>query len=162
MKTLLVMRHAKSSWSNALLSDHERPLNERGLRDAPKMGQLLKAEGSVPQHIITSTAKRAMTTAEQVAFSSSYEGEIENESNFYHAVPDTYIEKCRFLDDEINVVMVVGHNPGMERLVKLLTGEPRVFTTANIAQIQLPIESWSELTLATQGALLNLWRPKEI
>ncbi|MEM7331827.1 MAG: histidine phosphatase family protein [Chloroflexota bacterium] len=162
MKTLLVMRHAKSSWSNSYLSDHERPLNDRGKRDAPAMGVLLKREACVPQAIISSTAKRAMATAEQVALSCGFEDDIEYDSNFYLAAPETYIVKCRSLHDDIDIAMVVGHNPGMEALVEDLTDKSKIFTTANIAQIQLPIQSWSDLNSDTAGELLNLWRPKEI
>ncbi len=162
MKTLLVMRHAKSSWSNDSLSDHERPLNERGLRDAPRMGALLNDEECVPQKIISSTAKRAMMTSEQIMLSTHFEGEIEYESDFYLASPETYILKCQQLDDAIDIVMVVGHNPGMEALVEDLTGARRIFTTANIAQIQLSIDSWSKLSIASKGQLQNLWRPKEL
>lgn len=162
MKILLIMRHAKSSWTNSFLSDHERPLNGRGKNDAPKMGRLLKSEELTPHLIITSTAKRAADTAEIVAIASDYEGEVIYEADFYLAAPETYIERLQSVTDDVQIVMVVGHNPGMEELVDLMADEREPFTTANIAQIELPISSWTELSLESEGKLANLWRPKEV
>ena len=76
MKTLLILRHAKSSWDNTWLSDHERPLNDRGRRDAPRMGRLLRDEELVPDLIITSSAERALSTAEAAALACDYDQEI--------------------------------------------------------------------------------------
>ncbi len=162
MKELLVMRHAKSDWNNARLSDHDRPLNNRGKADAPRMGQLLHRLDLTPELIISSTAERAMTTAELVALHSNYEQDIQWTRDFYHAEPETYIETLHDLDDKYGRVMVVGHNPGMAELVDLLTDESVHFTTANIAHISLPIDNWADCTEEMQGTLLNLWRPKEI
>lgn len=162
MKTLLIMRHAKSSWSNLRLSDHERPLNNRGKIDAPLMGQLLKDEDLVPELIISSTAERALSTAEAVALAADFEGELKTTRQFYHADPDTYIHVLQMVDDAINCVMVVGHNPGMAELVQDLTGSREHITTANIAHVELPIDSWSTFTEDTEGDLRHLWRPKEI
>ena len=162
MKELLILRHAKSSWDNVRLADHDRPLNKRGKRDAPRMGALLQREGLTPELIITSSAERALTTAELVALSSGYEAEIEVTRQLYLADPETYLAVLRPLPDSLQRVMVVGHNPGVEELIELLTGESVRFTTANIAYIRLPIHSWSELTEETGGELVNLWRPKEL
>lgn len=162
MKTLLILRHAKSSWSNMNLSDHDRPLNKRGKRDAPRMGVLLKENDLMPDLIISSTAERAMSTAELVALACDYEREIVLTRDFYHASPDAYLEKLVGVSDEQGIVMVVGHNPGMEELVMVLSSRPEFMSTANIAHIQLPINSWRELNEGTSGKLVNLWRPKEI
>ena len=162
MKELLVMRHAKSSWNNSSLGDHQRPLNGRGKTDAPQMGELLKRLDLTPELIISSTAERAMTTAELVALSSDYEQEIQLTRDFYHADPETYVEVLRTVDDKYGRVMVVGHNPGMSELVEMLTGESTHFTTANIAHIQLPIDTWASFTDETSGTLLNLWQPRDI
>ncbi len=162
MKELLVMRHAKSSWRNMSLTDHQRPLNKRGKADVPKMGRLLKRMDLTPELILTSTAERALTTAELVALSSDYEEEIELRPEFYHAEPEAYIEELQTVDAKYGRVMVVGHNPGMEELVELLSGQLIHFTTANIAHIRLSIDNWASFTEETNGTLLNLWRPKEI
>ncbi len=161
-KTLLIMRHAKSDWDNSKLSDHERPLNKRGKQDAPHMGKLLKKEELTPDLIITSTAERALATAELVALACDYDGELVTTNSFYHADPATYLEVLQGVDDQYKRVMIVGHNPGMEELLADLTGQAEHFTTANIAHVELPINSWSQLNEDTTGKPLNLWRPKEV
>ncbi len=162
MKELLIMRHAKSSWRNANLSDHERPLNKRGQRDAPRMGKLLKEKGLAPDLIITSTAERALRTAELTALNCDYDGELQLDGRFYGGWPQTFIDVLRGVADVHERVMIVAHNPGLAELVAALTGHDGRFTTANVAHVQLPIASWRELTRKTPGRLLHLWRPKEI
>ncbi|MDX1687314.1 MAG: histidine phosphatase family protein [Candidatus Promineifilaceae bacterium] len=162
MKTLLILRHGKSSWANLYLADHDRPLKARGKRDAPRMGRLLKEEELTPDLIISSTAERALATAELAALACDYEGEIETTRDFYHAAPEAYLERLQELPDEIERVMVVGHNPGLAELVAELTGEAERFPTAALAQVALPIERWGQLDDGTEGELVNLWRPKEL
>lgn len=162
MKTLLILRHAKSSWNNARLSDHQRPLNQRGRQDAPRMGRLLRTEELVPDLIISSTAERALATAEAVALSSGYEAEIRSTRLLYHAEPEAYLDAVRQTDDARECVMVVGHNPGVSELLERLTGDQEQMPTAALAQILLPIKSWRELNEATEGQLVNLWRPREL
>src|SRR5690606_18552882 len=133
MKTLLILRHAKSSWANSAMADHDRPLNERGKRDAPRMGRLLKEYDLVPETIITSSAERALNTAELAALSSSYENEIAVTRTIYHAEPEDYIAYLQELPDDLVRVIVVGHNPGMEELVQELTGQYVAMPTAGLA-----------------------------
>jgi len=157
MKTLLVLRHAKSSWNNAGMSDHERPLNKRGKADAPRMGKLIKREELTPDLIISSTANRALMTAERVALAADYEEVIETNRNFYLAPPEVYIH---FLNSVSNVnerVMVVGHNGGVEDLINVLTGTWEQMPTAALAQISLPINDWSELSEETAGKSKPVW-----
>lgn len=163
MKNLLILRHAKSSWANMYLSDYERPLNARGQRDAPRMGKLLKDEGLVPDQIVASSASRALTTAELVALAADFTGDLQTTRQFYLAAPETYLDYLRAkANDDHKTVMVVGHNPGMEDLVTELTGWMGRFTTANLAHVALPIESWRELRWGVEGKLVRLWRPKEL
>ena len=162
MKTLLILRHAKSSWKHPELTDHDRPLNKRGKRDAPRMGKLLRDQGLVPDLIISSTAKRARSTAKTVARKSGYKEEVELTPAFYLASPREYISVLRTLSDDYGRVMVVGHNPGMEELVEKLTGELEIMTTAALAQVLLPIDQWSQLDEETAGELVHLWRPREL
>jgi phosphohistidine phosphatase len=162
MKTLLIFRHAKSSWSNTGLADHDRPLNKRGKGDAPRMGELLKEQDLVPDQIITSTAKRARTTAQLAAEGCGYDGDIMESRDFYHADPDDYIEFLSAYDLDAQIIMIVGHNPGMETLLYDLTGESAYLTTANLAHVQLPINAWRELDDRLEGQLIDLWRPKEL
>ena len=162
MKTLLILRHAKSSWKKPGLADHDRPLNKRGKRDAPRMGQLLEEQGLVPDLIITSPARRARLTAEIAAENSGYQGEIRLEPSFYMGDREAYLDALRQLADEIHTVMVVGHNPGLEELLEELVMEPERLPTAALARVDLPVQSWQELDDEVVGELVNLWRPREL
>lgn len=164
MKTLLALRHAKSSWGDPSLDDHERPLNKRGERAAPRMGRLLLDEGLVPDVILSSTAVRARTTAKMVAEVAEFSGRMSLRDDLYLAPPSRIVAVVAELDDTVaERVMVVAHNPGMAELVAGLTGAPEVsFPTAALAQIELDIESWSELARPVDGRLVQLWRPKEL
>ncbi len=162
MKTLLILRHAKSSWNHPGLSDHDRPLNKRGKRDASRMGQLLRDLNLVPDLIITSTAKRARKTAKKVAKTSGYQAGVMKTDAFYHAGPEDYLAVLQALTGDYERVMVIGHNPGLEDLVEGLTGEDEIMPTAALAQITLPIERWQDLQAGTKGELVHLWRPKTL
>ncbi len=162
MKTLLLMRHAKSSWKDPQLTDHERPLNKRGKRDAPLMGQLLHERRLVPQQIISSSAVRARQTAESVAESSGYAGDIMYLDRLYLAEADEYIQALREVPDQFDRVMIIGHNPGLETLLQILSGKIEALPTAVIAHIELPIHHWAELSHEVDGKIVQIWRPKEV
>lgn len=162
MKTLLILRHAKSSWDNPSLSDYDRPLNKRGKRDAPRIGAHLKQAGVVPDRILTSSAKRARKTAKKVAKSCGYKDEIIRLDSLYHAPPGVYYENLTAQSNKYHSVMVVGHNPTMEQLVSHLSGELHQMPTAAIAHFELPIDDWKKLDLSTEGNLVNLWTPKSL
>ena len=162
MKTLFILRHAKSSWNYPELSDYDRPLNARGKRDAPRMGKHLRREGLIPDRILTSSAKRARKTANKVAKSCGYTGKVKKLDALYATVPGVYFETLQALSDKYQRVMVVGHNPTMEQLVNHLTGEIKRMPTAALAHIELPIQSWETLDLYTEGTLVNLWTPKTL
>jgi phosphohistidine phosphatase len=162
MKTLLLMRHAKSSWKDAELSDFDRPLNKRGKNDAPLMGKFLRKKDLTPDIILSSAAKRASKTAEAVAEGLKYKEEIIFLENFYLAEPFTYIEEINQVDNDHDIVLVIGHNPGLEGLVQILSGKVLALSTSAVAEIELPIKKWKDLTLDTDGKLENLWRPKDV
>jgi phosphohistidine phosphatase len=162
MKTILILRHAKSSWDNLQLSDHDRPLKKRGKRDAPRIGKLLLDEGISPDLIISSSAKRALSTADLVANTCDYSGDVLTTRSFYHADPETYLGYLNKIDNDLQSVMVVGHNPGIEELVSTFTGHYERMPTAALAQFKLLIDSWLELDLTSPAELVNLWRPKEL
>ena len=162
MKTLLVLRHAKSSWNYPELSDYDRSLNGRGKRDAPRMGKHLRQAALIPDRILTSSAKRARKTANKVAKSCGYTGKVKKLDAFYDTVPGVYFSTLQALPDKYQRVLVVGHNPTMEQLVNHLTGEIRRMPTAALAHIELPIQSWEMLDLWTKGTLVNLWTPKTL
>ena len=159
---LLVLRHAKSSWNDSTVADHERPLNERGRHDAPRVGELLRKHRQTPELIVSSDAVRARLTAEAVAKAARYDGEILVDPRLYLASAADILEVLRDVGDtEAETVMVVGHNPGLEELVEHLTGDPQTLPTAALARIALPIARWRDLEQSTRGKLLSLWRPKE-
>ena len=160
MKTLLLMRHAKSSWKQLSLADHDRPLNKRGKRDAPEMGDLMRKMQLVPHLVLSSTARRARDTARLVADACHYSGEIETHRDLYLSDTTCYLDILRCLPDEVNLVLVVGHNPDMEELLTLLTGNTERLPTCALAQVELPITSWVNLNEATDGRLQNLWLPQ--
>lgn len=162
MKTLLILRHAKSSWSKPELADHDRPLNKRGKRDAPRIGSLLRREDLVPDLIISSTAARARSTAELASEACGYEGELRLERECYAAGPEAYLDALQSLPESYPCVMVVGHNPGLEELLELLTGEWQRLPTAALAQVRLRLDVWGELDEDTRGKLVNLWLPRQL
>ncbi len=162
MKTLLILRHAKSSWSKPQLADHDRPLNKRGKRDAPRIGSLLRQEELVPDLIICSSAVRARNTAELVSEACGYEGELQLERELYAADPEAYLDKLQLLPEANNCVMVVGHNPGLEELLEHFTGEWQRLPTAALAQLKLRLDVWEKLDEDTRGKLVNLWLPRQL
>jgi phosphohistidine phosphatase len=162
MKTLLIFRHAKSSWKNSNLADHDRPLNKRGKTTAPRMGEKLRQEDELPDLILSSSAIRASRSAELFAEAGGYDGEIFVRRDLYAHHPEAYISVLNEVDDRYQRVMIVGHNPGLEELVELLTGDWERLPTAALALIELPIQYWSELDEDVEGELLLVWRPREI
>jgi phosphohistidine phosphatase len=162
MKTILILRHAKSSWKHPELSDHDRPLNKRGLREAPQMGKVMKKEGLLPDMVLSSTARRARDTAQIVAEMCSYAGEIRLIPDLYRADVEDILGFLQNLDDSISIVMVVGHNPDLEMLLSTLTGEEEALPPAALVQVELPIQSWKALDPEKMGKLVNLWKPSEL
>ena len=155
MKTLLILRHAKSSWKHDHLADHDRPLKKRGEADAVKMGECIRRQNLTPDLIISSTAKRARATAILAAEACHYDNEIKQTRAFYGAEPADYIRVLRQLDGGYQCVMIVGHNPGLESLLETFTDAFESLPTAALAQVDLPIESWQDLTEDTPGELVE-------
>jgi phosphohistidine phosphatase len=162
MKTLLLLRHAKSSWKHSELADHDRPLNKRGKQTAPVMGALLQEEDLIPDLILCSSAVRAHTTALLVAKACDYQGEIMKRRELYLAEPEAYVDVLRQVAEEHARVLVVGHNPGLEGLIETLTGEVTTMPTAALACVELSLQQWGDLELETECKLVNVWRPKEL
>jgi len=162
VKTLLLMRHAKSSWKQSGLTDRERPLNRRGKRDAPKMGRLLREQGLVPQYILSSTALRARLTAEAVAEASGCDGELLLLDGLYGAEPQDYVHALHLVPDGVDPVLVIGHNPGIEDLLEVLTDHRERLPTAAMVHLRLPIERWGDLTHHTEAEWVHTWRPREL
>lgn len=147
MKKLTLVRHAKSSWDNPELSDFDRPLNKRGLRDLPLMAERLIAFDLQPDLILSSSALRAITTAEQIARAQDYPlDRIIDEPELYHVRPETLLNLLQGQSDHYRHLMVVGHNPTLELFGHYLTGERIAkFPTSGVMHIPLSITSWEEL-----------------
>ena len=161
MKSLLIMRHGKSSWKDSSLPDHERPLKKRGRKDSAKIGERLKKKDLIPDLILSSSARRAAQTAEIVAKEMGYKGEIEYLDTLYMAEPETLFDVLRALPD-VGSVMLVGHNPGSETLLQVLTDEITGLPTAALALVEIPIDAWEQINLDICGHLKHLWIPREI
>ncbi len=155
------MRHAKSSWDNAAMSDFERPLNERGLRTAPLMGEFIRKKQLQPELLLSSPAERAKQTAQLVKESARIENEIIFDEKIYEASVGQLLEVIAEQSETVKSILLIGHNPGLEGLVKFTTGELHAMPTAALAIVDLPIEKWSDIT-ALKGDLRDLIRPKEI
>ncbi len=162
MKTLMLMRHAKSSWGDPELSDFDRPLNKRGRHDAPWMGRFLHKQDAAPDLIVCSSAARARATASAAAEAMHFAGTVHFEESLYHATAGEMIDHLNALPDKYARVMLVGHNPGMEHLSAGLTGRVEAFPTAAVAVIDLPVEKWSDVQITTPGDLKHFWRPKAL
>lgn len=162
MRKLLLLRHAKSGWKKRAVPDHDRPLKKRGKRDAPRMGRLLKERGLLPDLILSSTATRAQETAELVAESCGYEGDIQLKEALYFSGSGIYARVLRKTPDEYQTVLMVGHNPVLEDFVQALTGRYERLPTAALVSIEFDIDRWQDLEPGMEGKLVDVWRPKEL
>ena len=166
MKQLTLLRHGKSDWETTAEHDFDRPLKERGRKDAPLMGRMLVRAEAAPDLIITSTALRALQTAELLAEALDYQGEVRQEGSLYAASAQELLAVVRHLPDEATHVLLVGHNPGLEDLVARLIGADAFemvtgvrLPTAAAAHLTLAAAAWSEVQ-ANSGQLEWLVTPK--
>lgn len=148
MKRLTILRHAKSSWSNAALADSNRPLSQRGERDAPEMGNRLARHGLKPDLILSSPAVRARQTAERVAAALKYPAEdIRYESAIYLARPGELLDVLAGINDGIDDLVLVGHNPGLTELANMMLPELALHNlpTAGAVAIDADVTSWRHI-----------------
>lgn len=150
MKKIILIRHAKSAWDNPWLSDHDRPLTDRGKRDAPMMAKRLKKRGIKPDIILSSTAKRAaetaLITAQELEFPVQ---EISWENNLYHSSPSTILKYIHLQKDSKNAMLIFGHNPGLNDLIEYLGGNLDNLPTSGQFGFTLKSEHWNELSPKT-------------
>jgi phosphohistidine phosphatase len=153
MKTLYLMRHAKSSWSFDELTDQERPLNDRGRDDAPAMGQALAKRQIVPDLLVSSPAVRALSTAVLVARELKYpHDKIKVEPSIYQADLDTLLAVIRNLPDDAQSVLLTGHNPTMTDVANYLlpgSGLTHEMPTAAVVCLQFQTDTWAQASPAT-------------
>ncbi len=157
MKTLVLIRHAKSSWAQHLQADFDRPLNDRGERDAPRMGKRLKKLGVVPDLVVASTARRAAQTAEHIAAGVGYDAKkIQWAASLYHASPSTLETFIQSLDNRAQTVFVVAHNNGLTEFANSLSPG---FQTENMATcaavgVRMDIDAWADFPAAEKPVFL--------
>lgn len=161
MKTLTIFRHAKSSWDSPELPDHDRPLNKRGERDAPAMGERLKDAGIRPSLIIGSPAIRAWQTARIVAKQIGYPIEfLHREPGLYHAGVNKLLDIISAQDDGFNSIMIVGHNPGLTDLAnELVPGVTTNIPTAGYIAVRVDSDTW-DLRTRKSARLIRFDYPK--
>ncbi len=158
MQTLLLMRHAKSDWDADYSSDHERPLNDRGVRSARVMGRLIAGLDLIPDHVISSTAVRARTTAALASEAGQWDTHIDLESGFYGGGPEAVLEISARAPN-VERLMLVGHQPTWGMLVNRLGGGVADMKTGSLAVIEFMVDDWSDLA-AAQGVMTSLRHPR--
>lgn len=162
LRELILLRHAKSDWKEDGLADIDRPLSDRGRKNAAKMGKWIQQQNLTPNLILTSPARRAQQTLKRICnecgsetqvIDDLYEAELDNLKHILANAPD------------VDRLMIIGHNPGLERLFNFLhkhtdETETHLFPTASLAHFVLP-DDWNELN-SGDGRLIQFIRPKEI
>jgi phosphohistidine phosphatase len=161
MKTLFLLRHAKSSWKDETLADFERPLNRRGKRAAETMGEYLKSKNVVPELILCSPAVRARETLALVTKAAKWATEVRYDQRIYEASGLRLAEVMSQIENDRKIVMMVGHNPGLEELLFLLTGTSQKVPTGTVAKVLLKSTKWA--TAADKRATLDwIVKPREL
>ena len=144
MKRLLVMRHAKSSWKSDAPTDHARPLNGRGRKAAPLMGEMLAELGWCPDTVLCSDAQRARETWERCAPRLPSPARVRFTGDLYFSGFEVLIATLEATPEDCGTLLTIGHNPTWERLVAWLCGQDVVMKTAYVALLEAPIEHWSD------------------
>ncbi len=163
MKKILLMRHAKSSWDNENLSDHDRPLNSRGLGAAEFMGQFLRENNLIPDQIIGSTALRVKETIKIMLQQWKSQTPFEFRKDLYLASAHSYAQAFATVDENATTVMLVAHNPGLEVIVSRLMNSDEAFPTATIAEVQVDADSFYTASKRIDlWQIQNIYRPKEV
>jgi phosphohistidine phosphatase len=164
MKKLYLVRHAKSNWSYPELKDFDRPLDERGHRDAPMMAGFIKKQEIFPDLLLTSTAQRALTTAYYFGFTFEIdEQQIQKTNALYHASKKEIAKIIQSIDNQNNIVFLFGHNPGISETLQAFNDTEYVadMSTCAVAHIDLNIKKWSDFSFK-KGEIREIWKPKDL
>ena len=163
MKTLTIVRHAKSSWKDASLRDRDRPLNKRGKRDAPEMGRRIDEAGVRPSLILSSPAVRAWKTAKAVAEAINYPREfLQKEDALYLASVERMLDVLVAQDNRFNNIMLVAHNPGLTEFANFLVpGLTNNLPTAGVVSVEIDQDDWSLYERPETRLVLHDW-PKRL
>lgn len=170
MKTIFLLRHAKSSWEDGSLPDHDRPLSERGRAAAPRVGAHMRRAGYLPDLVLCSTATRTRGTLEAVLSELEVDPAVDFTEELYLADPSEMLDLVRSVPDTVEAVLLVGHNPGTGMLAAALSGDgPREsihlmrakFPTAGLAIIELSVDRWKDVVSGC-GSLKEFVRPRDL
>ncbi len=161
MKTLFLLRHAKSNSSAAGLPDFDRVLNDRGSKEALAVGTFIREQKLGLDLALSSPAVRARETTELVLESAELPLEVRYDQRIYEAGPLRLLEVVSQVEDDRSTVLLVGHNPGMEELLQLLTDRAEHMATGTLAKIDFNAASWSKVP-EEKGSLDWIVKPKEL
>jgi phosphohistidine phosphatase len=161
LRRLMLMRHAKSSWTSRAATDHERPLSERGRRDAPRVGKRLAELGWVPDLVLGSDSRRTRETWERMQ-KHFPQGRASFTRALYAAGPAELRTEVARLSADVRTVLVLGHNPGWEEAVKALSGREVRITTANVVLLEGEGATWGEALRRRRWSVAGVVRPKEL
>ena len=167
-RELMIVRHAKSDWSNNLASDAERPLNTRGEKDAPRIAKWIRKHQLIPDILISSPALRAKQTANNIIDQLQLpETSVKFDNRLYLANTSTLLTVIAEVDDKYKSVMLVGHNPGLEELIMKLSADQlpftengKLLTTANFVMLRFSC-TWQKI-IGQQGNLIHFIRPRDV
>ncbi len=167
-RELLILRHAKSDWDAGAASDFDRPLTRRGKHDAPKIGAWLRQEGLVPDHVVSSPARRARQTALRVCKALEIgKGQVDWDPQIYEGSLTGLLEVLGRCPPDAPRVLLIGHNPGLETLVQHLSGaaltlpdDGKLLPTGALARLAMP-EYWADLTPGC-GQFVSITRPRTL
>jgi phosphohistidine phosphatase len=162
MKTLLLMRHAKSSWKDDDLSDHDRPLKKRGHKDAKRIAKEILKQDLMPELILSSTATRALETVETLVEYLDYQNRVVYINELYMGEPQDFIDALQTHAEHEGTLMIVAHNPGLEAYLQIIDGEIESLPTGGLGYLVLALEDWQDISLETMGDLIGFWKPKEL
>ena len=168
MKTLTLLRHAKSTWNDPVATDFDRPLNKRGRRAPRTVGREMKSQGMRFDRVVASPALRVVETLDDLAHGYGAPLELRYDKRLYLASPAALLDVIHEIGDETARLMMVGHNPGLERLALLLTDGEGLrnevaikYPTATVAEIRLPVEHWRDVQEGI-GTLVRFIRPRDL
>ena len=158
MKTLFIARHSHAAGGSTQITDFQRPLTPHGEEEARATANHLGELQPSPTLILSSSAQRAQATA-RILHVAAPDAHLCLDDSLYGADPATWIQQLQDLDDAIQAVLLVGHNPGLEHLVQELTGTRGGFLPSTLAHLQLLIDSWHEVAAEGSGQVIQVWSP---
>ena len=162
MKSIILFRHAKSDWNATYSSDHQRPINQRGIKASKLMGSYLAKINEIPDLVISSSALRALETMENAISAGNWESKINIEKEVYHASVSTLIDLIKRTKNIYSKICIIGHEPTFSYFIKSITDESiSKFPTATMAKIVLKVESWNKIDNKL-SKLLWIKKPREL